>query len=173
MQTIEVSIGGQQTEDFDDDDILDEFIERVARRAAEPDSPNVFVVPLPELFGLSVDNAEKCVVVVVDNLSPRDIRVNCEFFCVDVQAKRRGKRITSLHLAEGRVILSGDVVPEIWHGDEDHRIVIVWLFKNQNARIGEYYYHDDIGRAFSPFRYFDNCNALVFDSFQTLGESGD
>ena len=51
MQTIEVLVDGQQTEDFDEEDILEEFIERVQHRAAEPDSPQMFVVPLPELFG--------------------------------------------------------------------------------------------------------------------------
>jgi hypothetical protein len=46
MQSIEVSIDQQQTQDFDEDDVLEELIERVQHRAAEPGSPQVFVVPL-------------------------------------------------------------------------------------------------------------------------------
>jgi hypothetical protein len=118
MQTIEVLVDGQQTEDFDEEDILEEFIERVQSRAAEPDSPQMFVVPLPELFGLSVDDSENCVVIVVDDLLPRDIPIQCEYFFVDVQVKRNGKSATSLVLAGGRVIISGDIVPRIWHEDD-------------------------------------------------------
>ena len=42
MQTIEVSVDKQQTQDFDEDDVLEEFIEREQHRAAEPDSPRIF-----------------------------------------------------------------------------------------------------------------------------------
>ncbi|MFM0557739.1 hypothetical protein P0D69_43405 [Paraburkholderia sediminicola] len=124
MQTIEVLVDGRQTEDFDEEDILEEFIEWVQRRAAEPDSPQMFVVPLPELFGHSVDDSEKCVVIVVDDLLPRDIPIQCEYFCVYVQVKRNGKKATSLVLAGGRVIISSDIVPEIWHEDDGRLVTL-------------------------------------------------
>jgi hypothetical protein len=181
MQTIEVLVDGQQTEDFDEEDILEAFIERVQIRAAEPDSPQMFVVPLPELFGLAVDDAEKCVVIVAENLSPRDIPIQSEFVCADVQAKRNGKGATSLVLVEGRVILCGDIVREIWHED-DGRLVVLWLLRNSNAKLCEYFYHDDINQAFS-----ETCRILpagdarddwkterptmVFNRFQTLAPS--
>jgi hypothetical protein len=180
--TIEVLVDGQQTGEFDEEDILEEFIERVQRRAAEPDSPQMFVVPLPELFGLSVDDSEKCVVIVVDDLLPRDIPIQCEYFCVDVQVKRNGKSATSLVLAGGHVIISGDIVPEIWHED-DGRLVTLWLFRNSNAWLCEYFYHNDIDRAFSmTFQVRKRSNeardeaktertAMVFDRFQTLCDS--
>jgi hypothetical protein len=184
MRTIEVLVDGQQTEEFDEDDILEEFIERVQRRAAEPDSPQMFVVPLPELFGLGVDGAEKCVVVMVENLSPRDIPIQSEYFCVDVQVKRNGRSATSLVLADGRVTISGDIIPEVWHED-DGRLVVLWLFKNANAKLCEYFFHDDIHRAFSVARQIlkhasdarhetkADKSVLLFDKFQNLGDSED
>lgn len=114
MQTIEVLVDGRQTEDFDEEDILEEFIEWVQRRAAEPDSPQMFVVPLPELFGHSVDDSEKCVVIVVDDLLPRDIPIQCEYFCVYVQVKRNGKK--RRHLFSQEVALSFPAISFLRYG---------------------------------------------------------
>jgi hypothetical protein len=144
----------------------------------------MFVVPLPELFGLSVDDSENCVVIVVDDLLPRDIPIQCEYFFVDVQVKRNGKSATSLVLAGGRVIISGDIVPRIWHED-DGRLVFLWLFRNSNTRLCESFYHNDIDQAFSmAFQVRKRSNeahdeakeekaALMFDDFQILDATED
>lgn len=180
MQTIEVSVDKQQTQDFDEDDVLEEFIERVQHRAAETDSSRVFVVPLPELFGLSVDDAEKCVVILLENMSPRDIKFRSDYLNADVQTMRDGRSAACLFMAEGRVIVSEKILREVSPADYD-RLVILWLFRNSDAKLCEYFYHDEINQEFSMACQVanrlndardeaqDKKSALVFDSFQTIG----
>ncbi|SFU25867.1 hypothetical protein [Paraburkholderia aspalathi] len=182
MQTIEVSVDKQKTQDFDEDDVLEEFIERVQHRAAEPDSPRVFVVPLPKLFGLSVDDGEKCVVILLENMSPRYIKFRSDYLSADVQTMRDGRSAACLFLAEGRVIVSEKIIREVWPADYD-RLIVLWLFRNSNAKLYEYFYHDDINQEFSTACEIAEClneardeaegekTALVFDSFQTLGDT--
>jgi hypothetical protein len=184
MQTIEVSVDKQQTQDFDEDDVVEEFIERVQHHAAEPDSARVFVVPLPELFGLSVDDAEKCVVILLENMSPRDIKFRSDYLSADVQTMRDGRSAACLFLAEGRVIVSEKIIREVWPADYD-RLVVLWLFRNSDAKLCEYFYHDEINQEFSTACQIakrinearDEADkeeaALVFDSFQTLGDTKD
>jgi hypothetical protein len=97
---------------------------------------------------------------------------------------RNGKRATSLFLAEGRVIISGNLVPEVWPADRD-RLVVLWLFKNSNAKLCEYFYRDDISKAFSMVIQIPKRSngvrdevdakktALVFDNFQILDATED
>ena len=148
-------------------------------RAAEPDSPRVFVVPLPELFGLSVDDAEKCVVILLENMSPRDIKFRSDHLRADVQTMRDGRSAARIFLAEGRVIVSEKIIRELWPADDD-RLVVLWLFRNSDAKLREYFYHDEINQEFSMAcpvadrlndardEAQDKKSALVFDSFQTI-----
>jgi hypothetical protein len=95
-----------------------------------------------------VDDAEKCVIILLDNMSPRDIKFRSDYLGADVQTMRDGRSAACLFLAEGRVIVSRKIIREVWPADSD-RLAVLWLLRNSDAKLYEYPYHDKINQEFS------------------------
>ena len=73
MQDLTVYIDNQNSEDVSEDDVLDDFVETIRRRAEGQSIETSFVVPLADLFGLQSRFAEKCLVIALLDKSPREI----------------------------------------------------------------------------------------------------
>jgi hypothetical protein len=178
-----VSVSRQQTEEFDEDDIDEELIKQLHQRGTTSGSRVALVVPLHELLGVSSEDNEKCVVVVLDGMSPRSIKYSDEELSADVRTMQNGRSAACLFAAQGRIVISEEIVREVRPMDYD-RLVVLWVFNDEDARLCEYAFTDDVN-----FNFSNACDiarrinearestggdssVIVFDSFTKLDFTG-
>jgi hypothetical protein len=143
MQDLTVYIDNQNSEDVSEDDVLDDFIETIRRRA-EGQS----IVPLADLFGLQSRFAEKCLVIALLDKSPREIAHQSGYAGADVRTATDGTSLGYLFLAKGRVAVSKAILREI-DPREHNRLVVLWLLRDSELRLCEYDYTDEMADEFS------------------------
>jgi hypothetical protein len=148
MQDLTVYIDNQNSEDVSEDDVLDDFVETIRRRAEGQSIETSFVVPLADLFGLQSRFAEKCLVIALLDKSPREIAHQSGYAGADVRTATDGTSLGYLFLAKGHVAVSKAILREIDPREHD-RLVVLWLLRDSELRLCEYDYTDEMADEFS------------------------
>lgn len=145
MQTVRVQITRDEKAKFDEDDVQEAILDAVRKDASEQKAPVCKVLPLTRIFDVEAIDERKCVVVGLPALK-QDVNYRSGHINACVIVSSCGRYKPSLELADGRVLLSRDILNEIESDSYDLRqLVVLWVFSD-TERLWIYDFHDGLVR---------------------------